>query len=176
MTRKQLDTLPAVTLVLGGTRSGKSRFAENLVADSGLRPVYIATATPGDAEMAVRIAAHRARRGSAWATIEEPLALADALRGLPPGSAALVDCLTLWLANLMAAQRNPESEGSDLASALAHAVGPVVLVSNEVGLGIVPDNAAARRFRDAAGALHQRIAALADRVWFVTAGLPQRLK
>ena len=168
--------LPLVTLALGGARSGKSRFAERLVAASGLRPVYIATAKAGDAEMAARIAAHRARRGAEWTTVEEPLALAAALADVGPGSAALVDCLTLWLANLMAAGRDVDAERRALAAALPAPGASVVLVSNEVGQGIVPDNALARRFRDAAGLLHQDVAAAADRVYFIAAGLPQRLK
>ena len=170
------EALAPVTLVLGGARSGKSRFAENLVARSGLRPVLIATAEAGDAEMAARIAAHRARRGPGWTAVEEPLELAGALAAVAAGQAALVDCLTLWLANLMAAGRDVDAARRGLAAALPGLAAPAVLVSNEVGQGIVPDNALARRFRDAAGLLHQDVAAAADRVWFVVAGLPQRLK
>ncbi len=170
------EALAPVTLVLGGARSGKSRFAENLVAGSGLRPVLIATAEAGDAEMAARIAAHRARRGPDWTTVEEPLELAGALAAVAAGEAALVDCLTLWLANLMAAERDVDAARRTLAAALPGLAAPAILVSNEVGQGIVPDNALARRFRDAAGLLHQDVAAAADRVWFVVAGLPQRLK
>lgn len=169
--------LAPATLVLGGARSGKSRFAERLVAGSGLRPVYVATARAGDAEMAARIAAHRARRGNAWTVVEEPLDLPGALAAAPPDSAVLVDCLTLWLANLMAAGRDAGAAGDALVAALAaRARPPVVLVSNEVGQGVVPGNPLARRFRDAAGRLHQDIAAAADRVCFVTAGLPHWLK
>lgn len=168
--------LAPVTLVLGGARSGKSRFAEDLVAGSGLRPVLIATAEAGDEEMAARIAAHRARRGPGWTAVEEPLELASALAAVAPGQAALVDCLTLWLANLMAAGRDVDAARRTLAAALPGLAAPAVLVSNEVGQGIVPDNALARRFRDAAGLLHQDVAAAADRVWFVVAGLPRRLK
>lgn len=168
--------LAPVTLILGGARSGKSRFAENLVAGSGLRPVLIATAEAGDEEMAARIAAHRARRGPGWTAVEEPLELAGALAAVAAGEAALVDCLTLWLANLMAAGRDVDAARRELAAALPGLAAPAVLVSNEVGQGIVPDNALARHFRDAAGLLHQDVAAAADRVWFVVAGLPQRLK
>lgn len=168
--------LPALTLVLGGARSGKSRFAEGLVAASGLRPVYVATAEAGDAEMAARIAAHRARRGSEWTTIEEPLDIAAAAAGAAEGSAVLIDCLTLWLANLMAAGRGAEAETAALPAALRAARAPVVCVANEVGLGVVPGNALARRFRDAAGAANREAAAAADRVWLVVAGLPQALK
>ncbi len=178
MDRKPIETatLAPVTLVLGGARSGKSRFAESLVAASGLRPVYVATAEPGDAEMTARIAAHRARRGRDWATVEEPLDLAAALARVSHGSAVLVDCLTLWLANLMAADRDTDAARGALTAALTAASAPCVLVSNEVGHGIVPADAQTRRFRDAAGLLHQKCAAVADRVYFVTAGLAQRLK
>ncbi len=166
-----------VVLVLGGARSGKSSFAEAEIAVCGLESVYLATSKAFDVEMEERIALHRARRGSGWRTIEEPLALAETLtRELDPGRAVLVDCLTLWLSNLMAADRDVDQAGAALTAVLEEARGPVVLVSNEVGQGIVPDNALARRFRDAAGRLHQRIAAMAGRVVFVTAGLPQTLK
>ena len=170
------EALAPVTLVLGGARSGKSRFAEGLVAAGGRRPVYVATARAGDEEMAARIAAHRARRGAAWSTVEEPLGLAGALAALDADAAALVDCLTLWLANLMEAGRDVDAERRALVAALRRLPAPAVLVSNEVGHGIVPDNALARRFRDAAGLLHRDIAEIADRVYFVVAGLPQRFK
>lgn len=167
----------AVTLVLGGARSGKSAHAEALILASGLAPVYIATAHAGDQEMRDRILAHQDRRGAAWTTIEEPLDLAAALtRQAAPGNAILVDCLTLWLSNLYGQERDAGAETERLLAALAAAAGPVVLVSNEVGLGIVPDNALARAFADAAGLLNQRIAHHADRVIFVAAGLPVVLK
>jgi adenosylcobinamide kinase / adenosylcobinamide-phosphate guanylyltransferase len=166
-----------VTLVLGGARSGKSAHAEALIAEHGGAPVYVATAEPGDGEMAERIAAHRARRGEAWRTVEAPVALAEAVRSeARAGNAVLVDCLTLWLSNLLFAARDVEAEVEDLMAALEGAEGPVVLVSNEVGLGIVPENALARAFRDHAGRLNQRVAAAADRVVLVTAGLPMTLK
>lgn len=169
--------LPAITLVLGGQRSGKSRHAEALVAGHGGPCCYIATAEAGDAEMAARIAAHRARRGDAWTTVEAPLALAAALRQVAPGAGAvLVDCLTLWLSNLLAAGRDPAAEGDRLIAALPALAGPVVFVSNEVGLGVVPDNALARAFVDHAGRLHQDLAAAAQSVVYVTAGLPVPLK
>ncbi len=171
------EPLVALTLVLGGARSGKSRFAEALVEGSGLDAVYVATGQAGDGEMAARIAHHQARRGAAWRTLEAPLSLAAALaREAAPGRAVLVDCLTLWLANIMADGRDVEAEAAQLIAALADLSGPVVLVSNEVGQGIVPDNALARAFRDHAGRLHQDIAAAADAVHFVTAGLAQTLK
>ncbi len=169
--------LPRVNLVLGGARSGKSRYAESLVEGQPGDWVYIATAEASDAEMADRIRRHRARRGERWRTVEEPLALAAALApAAEPGCAVLVDCLTLWLANLMAAGRDVDGETENLVAALGGIGGPVVLVSNEVGHGIVPENALARAFRDHAGALHQAVAAASDRVVMVTAGLPMVLK
>ena len=165
-------------LVLGGARSGKSRYAEaHVLAGSG-RPVYLATATAGgDAEMAARIAHHRERRGAAWSTVEEPLELTAALHRLAaPDAAVLVDCLTLWVTNLMLAGRDISAETAALAAALPGLPGRVVLVANEVGLGIVPDNAMAREFRDLAGRLNQEVAAAADAVVFLAAGLPLMLK
>ncbi len=168
--------LPRVTLVLGGVRSGKSRHAETLVREAG-GGIYLATAQALDAEMAARIARHRAERGAGWITIEEPLELADALaRHAQGGRPVLVDCLTLWLSNLMGAQRAIAHEVGQLLTALQAVRGPVVLVSNEVGLGIVPDNALARAFRDEAGRLNQAVARVADRVVFLAAGLPLVLK
>ncbi len=174
-------TLPRVTLILGGARSGKSAHGEGLVDAHAARTngarVYIATGEAGDHEMAARIEAHRARRGDHWTTVEEPLDLAGALaRAAEGGDAVLVDCLTLWLANLMAAERDVEAEAARLADTLEQIAGPAVLVANEVGLGVVPGNAAARAFRDHAGRLNQRLAAQADRVVFVAAGLPLTLK
>lgn len=173
-------TLAGTTLVLGGARSGKSRYAEALVAGAlapGGAALYLATAAPGDAEMAARIAAHRARRGPHWTTREVPLALADALRREARAERPiLVDCLTLWVSNLMEAGCDVARAGAALAALLPSLPGPVVLVANEVGLGIVPDNALARAFRDHAGRLNQAIAAVADRVVFVAAGLPLVLK
>lgn len=170
------EPLAGVTLVLGGARSGKSAYAEALVARADT-PVYLATAEAGDGEMAERIRLHRARRGPHWTTVEEPLDLAGRLAALAaPGRAVLVDCLTLWLSNLIGAGRNLDAAGTGLVRALPALIGPVVFVANEVGLGIVPDNALARAFRDAAGRLNQEIAAAADRVVFVAAGLPLTLK
>ncbi len=164
-------------LVVGGQRSGKSRYAETLVAESGLAPVYLAIATAGDAEMAERIDTHRSRRGVTWRTIEEPLDIAAVLaRESRPGTVVLVECLTLWLSNLMGAGRNIDIATEGLIAALEQAAGPVVLVSNEVGAGIMPDNALARRYADALGVLNQRIAAVATRVVLVAAGQPLTLK
>jgi adenosylcobinamide kinase/adenosylcobinamide-phosphate guanylyltransferase len=167
----------ALTLVLGGARSGKSRHAERLVVGSGLAPVYLATAEALDDEMAARIAKHRARRGASWRTVEEPLELPGVLRDeCDPGRAVLVDCLTLWLTNLMVARRPVSAEMSHLVELLPTLPGMLVLVSNEVGLGVVPRDAMARAFVDHAGWLHQSIAECADVVVFMAAGLPLHLK
>ncbi|WAP70429.1 bifunctional adenosylcobinamide kinase/adenosylcobinamide-phosphate guanylyltransferase [Jiella pelagia] len=167
-----------ITLVLGGARSGKTAFAENLVAASGLDPVYVATGEAHDGEMEERIARHRADRGPTWQTVEAPLDLVGTLRReAATGRFLLVDCLTLWLTNLMMAERDVEAESAALGAALETGTGgPILLVSNEVGLGIVPDNAMARQFRDNAGRLHQTIAAVAGTVYFVAAGLPLTMK
>ena len=170
--------LPPLTLVLGGARAGKSRYAEALVVTGpGARGLYLATGAPGDAEMAARIAEHRARRGAGWHTVEEPLELVRALTAhAAPERPILVDCLTLWLSNLMHAARDVETTTRHLLDALPRLAGPVVFVTNEVGLGIVPDNPLARRFRDAAGRLNQAVAAACQRVVLVAAGLPLILK
>jgi adenosylcobinamide kinase/adenosylcobinamide-phosphate guanylyltransferase len=175
-TRPAIAPLPPLTLVLGGARSGKSRYAETLIEARG-SGLYLATAEPGDAEMAARIDAHRARRAAAWTTIEEPLELAATLaRHSRADRPILVDCLTLWLSNLLLAGRDPDAATHGLVEGLTGLAGPVVLVSNEVGLGIVPDNALARRFRDAAGRLNQAVAAVCQQVVLVAAGLPLVLK
>jgi len=173
-----MDSLPKLTLVLGGARSGKSRYAERLVeAAATAAAVYCATAEAGDAEMAARIAAHCARRGPFWRTVEEPLDLAAAIaREARCDRPMLIDCLTLWLSNTLLAGRILDDEFATLRAALRDAAGPVVLVANEVGLGLVPQTALGREFRDAAGRLNQEIAAIADRVVFIAAGLPLVLK
>ncbi|TPW27133.1 bifunctional adenosylcobinamide kinase/adenosylcobinamide-phosphate guanylyltransferase [Pararhizobium mangrovi] len=164
-------------LVLGGARSGKSAFAERCVAETGLAPLYIATAQALDDEMTERIATHRARRGPAWTTIEAPADLAGTLSAeAGERRILLVDCLTLWLTNRMIAEADMDAEIDALVAAVAALNGPAILVANEVGLGIVPDNAMARRFRDHAGRLNQAIAARADTVTFIAAGLPLTLK
>ncbi len=166
-----------LVLVLGGARSGKSAFAEAIVGASGLRPVYIATAEPGDREMAERIAHHRARRGPEWRTVEEADRLEDRLvEEASAERAVLVDCLTLWLSNLMLAGADCEARGAKLCETARRVPGLIILVSNEVGLGLVPDNALGRRFRDAQGRLNQALSSAADRVVFVVAGLPLYLK
>jgi adenosylcobinamide kinase/adenosylcobinamide-phosphate guanylyltransferase len=164
--------LSRLTLVLGGARSGKSRYAESLITALAQPWCYVATAEAGDAEMAERIAAHRARRSAPWQTIEAPHDLAGALAAAPAGAAVLIDCLTLWLSNRMLADADIDAETGRLEAALDHHAHPVVLVANEVGYGIVPDNALARRFRDLQGRLNQRLAARADRVVLIVAGLP----
>jgi len=165
-----------LTLVLGGARSGKSRYAESLITALPPPWVYVATGQGGDDEMAARIAAHRARRGGGWQTIEAPHDLGGALRAAPPGMPVLVDCLTLWLSNRMLAGADLDQETEAVEQVLRHRAGTVVLVANEVGFGIVPDNALARRFRDRQGLLNQRLAAHADRVVLVVAGLPLIVK
>lgn len=166
----------AVILITGGARSGKSTRAEKRARAFPGRPVYIATAEALDGEMAERIAKHRARRGTDWVEREVPLDLVQVLAATDGGGARLVDCLTLWLSNLMHAGRDWGREVNALAAILLELESPVVLVTNEVGLGIVPDNALARSFRDAAGIMNQTIAAAADEVEFVVAGLPMKLK
>jgi adenosylcobinamide kinase / adenosylcobinamide-phosphate guanylyltransferase len=170
-------TVLATTLVLGGARSGKSAFAERLIGDGGLARIYLATATAGDEEMKARIAHHREQRGEGWTTVEEPLALVDVLtRVATQGHAVLVDCLTLWLSNLMFAQRDPDVEARRLTRFLDVAKYPIVLVSNEVGLGLVPETPLGRDFRDAQGRLNQIVAAAVPNVAFIAAGLPLWLK
>ena len=166
----------SLTLVLGGARSGKSRHAEALIEASPGPWTYIATAQAFDDEMRARIAEHRARRPSGWTTIDAPVALPEAIRRAAPSSPVLVDCLTLWLSNLMLSERDVGVATGDFIAALREANRPVVLVSNEVGLGIVPETPLGRRFRDEAGRLHQRLAAQADRVIFMVAGLPMQVK
>jgi adenosyl cobinamide kinase/adenosyl cobinamide phosphate guanylyltransferase len=164
-----------LTLVLGGARSGKSRHAEQLVTTLLPPWFYVATAQPLDEEMRARIAAHRARRVEGWITLEAPLDLAGAVRAAARGP-VLVDCLTLWVANLLLNAFDVAEATAALDRALDARAAPAILVANEVGLGIVPDNALARAFRDAAGQLNQHFAARADRVEFLVAGLPMRVK
>ncbi|SFH97503.1 bifunctional adenosylcobinamide kinase/adenosylcobinamide-phosphate guanylyltransferase [Albimonas pacifica] len=169
-------------LVLGGARSGKTSCAQGWAEALGPARVYLATGQAFDAEMEDRIARHKAERGEGWSTVEEPLDLpaALALAAAAPGPAApdvlLVDCLTLWLSNLMHHDRDPEAETAALLAALAQAPRPVILVSNELGLGLVPETPLGRAFRDAQGRLNQAAAAAVDDVIFVAAGLPLVLK
>lgn len=169
--------------ILGGARSGKSAralmLAEAVRTAKGQTPqlIYLATAQPGDAEMAARIGRHRSERGSRWRTIETPMDIGSTLRQLEePDHMIVIDCLTLWLSNLMDAKLDIDAASSALLLALKACPSPVIVLSNEVGLGIVPDNPMAREFRDHSGRLHQAIAAQADRVDFMAAGLHFRLK
>ncbi len=167
---------PPLTLVLGGARSGKSRYAESLIAALPPPWIYVATADAGDGEMADRIALHQARRAKEWQTLEAPDDLAGAVARAESDVPVLVDCLTLWLSNRMLAGADLEAETANLETALASRRAPTVLVSNEVGFGIVPDNELARRFRDLQGRLNQRMAARAGRVILMVAGLPLTVK
>jgi adenosylcobinamide kinase / adenosylcobinamide-phosphate guanylyltransferase len=164
-----------LTFVLGGARSGKSRYAEGVIAALSPPWAYVATADAGDEEMSARIKAHRERRGADWRTIEAPRDLSAALAACGP-TPVLVDCLTLWLSNLMLADADIEKEIQVLETTLAPRTVPTVIVANEVGSGIVPDYPLGRRFRDLQGILNQRIAARADRVVLMVAGLPLAVK
>lgn len=163
-----------LTLVLGGAASGKSSYAEALVMATANRWIYLATGSAQDSEMEDKISAHRARRGAGWATIEAPLDLGPALASAE--APVLLDCATFWLSNQMFAGRDLDAATGALLDALAACPMPVVIVSNETGLSVVPENALARRFRQAQGELNQRLAAAADRVVLVVAGLPLVLK
>ncbi|WP_269582236.1 bifunctional adenosylcobinamide kinase/adenosylcobinamide-phosphate guanylyltransferase [Roseibium sp. Sym1] len=171
------QTLPRTALVFGGARSGKSRFAERLAEDCGLHKLYVATGAAHDDEMAERIAAHRAQRGSSWETIEEQFDLAGVLdHECRPDRVVLVDCLTLWLSNILFADKDVTLETERLCARVAGLAGPCVLVSNEVGMGIVPENRLSRSFRDAQGRLNQAMAGVCQKVVFVGAGLPLLMK
>jgi adenosylcobinamide kinase/adenosylcobinamide-phosphate guanylyltransferase len=166
-----------LTLVLGGARSGKSRYAEALLSSAPPPRIYVATAEALDDEMTARIAAHRARRDAGWQTVEAPRDLAGALDRISGAASVLVDCVTLWLSNLLLDEADLDSEMDRLEGALSRrSGGRVLLVANEVGFGIVPENALARRFRDAAGLLNQRLAARADGVVLLVAGIPMQVK
>ncbi|HEY4191072.1 MAG TPA: bifunctional adenosylcobinamide kinase/adenosylcobinamide-phosphate guanylyltransferase [Mesorhizobium sp.] len=166
----------SLTFLIGGARSGKSAHAEQLAMCHAAPWSYIATAQAYDDEMRERIATHRSRRGEGWTTIDAPLDLAGALDAVPEGCPVLVDCLTLWLTNHMLAGHDLSAECARLEQSLMRPRGPWFVVSNEVGLGIVPENALARRFRDAAGRLNQQVAAVADTVLLMVAGLPLKVK
>lgn len=164
-------------LVLGGARSGKSRFAQGRAEILTGELVYLATAQAFDDEMRERIALHRVDRGPRWSTVEAPLELTEAITSYStPETVVLVDCLTLWASNLLLAERDTAAATEGLVHAVLSARGPVILVANEVGLGIVPDNALARRFRDVAGKINQEVARAVDSAIFIAAGLPISLK
>ena len=164
-------------LILGGARSGKSAYAQSLAESYGSERLYLATAEAGDDEMAARIARHRADRRGGWATLEEPLEVARALGAeARPGRVVVVDCLTLWLSNLMLAGRDPSAAIAGLAGAIRALAGPAILVSNEIGLGIVPEHKLGREFRDWQGRANREIAQACDAAVFIAAGLPVPLK
>jgi len=165
-----------ITLIIGGAASGKSLWAENYTLSATKRPLYIATAQPFDTEMEEKIAAHRARRTAQWELKEAPLDLVEALSGLTSESCALIDCLTMWLSNHLLADTPLEPLETDLLKALSICPAQLVLVTNEVGYSVVPENALARKFRTAQGQLNQKLAAAANKVVLFTAGLPLVLK
>jgi len=165
-----------ITFVLGGQRSGKSKYAEQLIEAEG-GGMYLATAQAFDNEMKERIGTHQQRRGDNWTTLEEPIQIAGIItRESKPSRPILIDCLTLWLSNLILEQQDIEAETEKLISALQKSLGPVILVSNEVGQGVIPDNALARQFVDCAGVMNRLVAEVAHRVVWVTAGIPNILK
>jgi adenosylcobinamide kinase/adenosylcobinamide-phosphate guanylyltransferase len=168
--------LPPLTIVTGGAKSGKSRYAEGLVIATNRPRLYIATAQAWDAEMQAKVAAHRLDRGDDWQTVEAPLDVAAALALAPAEAVVLLDCATMWLTNCMLADANLAEQTNTLLAALAACAAPVVVVTNELGWSIVPDNALARRFQNAQGQLNQQLAAQADLVVAVISGLPLPLK
>jgi adenosylcobinamide kinase/adenosylcobinamide-phosphate guanylyltransferase len=169
-------TLPKLTLILGGAASGKSVFAESLITTASDCPTYIATAQVYDDEMAQKVARHREMRGTSWHTIEEPVEITEAIGLAPAGQPILIDCATLWLTNLILGELDVAVRSSALLKTMRKTANPVVIVSNEVGQGIVPDNALSRRFRNAQGTLNQQIGLEADLVVVVMVGLPLVLK
>ncbi|MEM9622385.1 MAG: bifunctional adenosylcobinamide kinase/adenosylcobinamide-phosphate guanylyltransferase [Pseudomonadota bacterium] len=167
---------PSSTLILGGARSGKSHYAQHLAESSADAPIYVATAQAGDEEMAARVRMHQSQRGPQWATIECSLALTELLHTCTSGQTMLVDCLTLWLSNHMLQNSDIERETNRLCAAVVDCPARLILVSNEVGMGLVPDNPLGRQFRDAQGRLNQALADCAEQVLFIAAGLPLVLK
>ncbi|WP_317056763.1 bifunctional adenosylcobinamide kinase/adenosylcobinamide-phosphate guanylyltransferase [Roseovarius rhodophyticola] len=168
--------LPGLSLVIGGAASGKSAVAEGLVKGTGRNLVYLATAQAHDAEMRAKLRKHKEQRGEGWRTIEEPLDIGRTLATISGDNAVLLDCLTMWLSNQMLAENPLDEAEAELMAGLALCPAPLVIVTNEVGLSVVPENALARQFREAQGRLNQKIAAKADLVVNVVAGLPQVLK
>ncbi len=171
-----MQNFPKISLFIGGASSGKSRQAERFVRQSGMAPVYLATAEPFDDEMTAKIASHRARRDATWRLIEEPIDLHQGFETLRTGEILLIDCLTMWLTNLMLAKLDIDREAAHLTRALSSANVPVVMVTNDVGAGGIAENALARRFQIEQGRLNQKVAESADLVVSVTAGLPLVLK
>lgn len=171
-----MPDFPKLTLVTGGAASGKSRFAERLVLSSVRTPVYVATAQAFDTEMDAKIAKHRGERGGNWRLIEEPIDIVTALKGQFKDEIVLVDCLTMWLSNLLLANKDPSEFTAPLLEQLANMKTPIVLVTNEVGSSVVPENASARQFQRVQGTLNQRVAEKSDLVVTVIAGLPLSLK
>lgn len=166
-----------LTFILGGARSGKSRRAQTLAETHDGKLLFIATAQPFDDEMHERITRHQKDRDKRWQTVEAPIKLPAAIRNHAlSGQVLVVDCLTLWMSNILLQERDADAASDELLRALAYAACPIYLVSNEVGLGVVPDNALARQFRDVAGRLHQKVAAAADRVEWIVAGLTLQMK
>lgn len=168
--------IPELTLVLGGASSGKSAVAEGLAKRSGRGLIYLATAEIHDNEMRAKVYKHKEMRGAGWKTVEAPLDLGPALNRAPGDHVVLLDCITMWLSNHLLAESDLETAEANLMTALMTSAAPVIVVSNEVGLSVVPDNALARKFRDAQGKLNQKLAAKAGLVVNVAAGLPQVLK
>ncbi|MEL7130782.1 MAG: bifunctional adenosylcobinamide kinase/adenosylcobinamide-phosphate guanylyltransferase [Pseudomonadota bacterium] len=168
--------LPNLTLVLGGAASGKSHWAESLILNSGLNPKYLATSRIWDQEVQSKVDLHKARRGMAWVTVEASEGVEDALNAATQDQVVLLECATMWLTNLMMDDADIAGAQAGLMSAIDRCAAPIVVVSNEVGHGIVPENALARRFREAQGRLNIALAAKADTVWHVLAGLPQLRK
>jgi adenosylcobinamide kinase/adenosylcobinamide-phosphate guanylyltransferase len=167
-----------IKFIIGGARSGKSAYAESVASASGRELIYIATAAAGDSEMSERIKKHKERRRGNWQTIEEEIDISAIIQQPAPNNQKLIliDCLTLWLSNLLHYKLDVEAETEKLLSALKTTKSDIILVSNEVGQGIIPDNALARKFVDEAGILHQKIAKIAHEVFFVTAGIPNKIK
>ncbi|MDT1985985.1 MAG: bifunctional adenosylcobinamide kinase/adenosylcobinamide-phosphate guanylyltransferase [Planktomarina sp.] len=168
--------IPQIQLVLGGAASGKSHFAENLVIQTGRPRRYIATAEAWDDEMKTKIAAHKVQRGPDWITCEEPLDMISAIEASEPNEIILLDCVTMWLTNLMLAKLNIDQQSKAFINTLKKSPCPIILVSNEVGHGIVPDNPMSRKFVKYQGAINQSLADVAAQVFFITAGIPQCLK
>ncbi len=169
-------TLPKISLVIGGAASGKSKYAESIVMSSGLPRSYIATAQVYDTEMKAKVAKHKTQRGLGWQTYETPYAPWNALAEIDAPNAVLLDCVTFWLSNIMMDEQNIDKAKQNLFAGLQAFKGHIVIVTNEVGQGVVPDNALARNFRQEQGELNQELAAIADLVVLITAGLPMALK